>query len=120
MPRQYLSDYYCRKCGKIFYPYPDHRYKDKRGMYCSWTCFNHRNDGVPPPMYREVEMLDMNNGEVLKIFPSLRAAADYVIGDDHSIGDACRAAKRNNKKLYTRYGYAWRYAEDHPDEDDDI
>ena len=37
----------CRKCGKIFIPAPMHRYRDghEQGRwYCTWTCYNHRND----------------------------------------------------------------------------
>lgn len=39
-----LPEKKCRKCGKIFIPAPLHIYKDKSRWYCSWTCYNHRND----------------------------------------------------------------------------
>ena len=34
----------CPKCGKVFVPAPYHVYKTHNGYYCSWSCFNHRND----------------------------------------------------------------------------
>lgn len=34
----------CGRCGKAFIPAPQHIYKDNGKSYCSWTCFNHRND----------------------------------------------------------------------------
>lgn len=35
----------CKKCGKNFVIAVEHRYKDGSKYYCSWTCYNHRNDG---------------------------------------------------------------------------
>lgn len=38
----------CAKCGKVFIVAPQHVFKvyDKEHTkyYCSWTCYNHRND----------------------------------------------------------------------------
>lgn len=34
----------CRKCGKEFFPAPMHRFRKDEKWYCSWTCYNHRND----------------------------------------------------------------------------
>ena len=34
----------CRKCGKVFLPAIEHRYKEAGRYYCSWTCYLHRND----------------------------------------------------------------------------
>ena len=34
----------CRKCGKYFIPAPMHVYRVGSKYYCSWTCYNHRND----------------------------------------------------------------------------
>ena len=39
-----LPEKKCRKCKKLFIPAPLHIYKDKSKWYCSWTCYNHRND----------------------------------------------------------------------------
>lgn len=35
----------CAKCGKNFVAAPYHRFKENSKWYCSWTCYNHRNDG---------------------------------------------------------------------------
>lgn len=34
----------CSKCGKVFVPAPLNIYKKNGKVYCSWTCYNHRND----------------------------------------------------------------------------
>ena len=34
----------CEKCGKVFFPTPQHIFKDGKKYYCKWTCYNHRND----------------------------------------------------------------------------
>ena len=43
-----FEDTICPKCGKVFLKQPFHvyvgQYKGKRRAFCSWTCFNHRND----------------------------------------------------------------------------
>jgi uncharacterized OB-fold protein len=41
-----LEEKKCAKCGKLFVPSYHHTFKQKgKGKYwCSWTCFNHRND----------------------------------------------------------------------------
>lgn len=41
---QILPQKKCRKCGKIFLPAPMHIYHVGSKYYCSWTCYNHRND----------------------------------------------------------------------------
>ena len=35
---------HCSRCGKLFIVAPQHIYKQGRKVYCSWTCYNHRND----------------------------------------------------------------------------
>jgi hypothetical protein len=32
--------YICAECGKHFIPAPEHAYKNKNGMFCSWHCNN--------------------------------------------------------------------------------
>lgn len=39
-----LVEVKCKKCKKVFIPAPQHVYRDQRGSYCSWHCFNHRKD----------------------------------------------------------------------------
>lgn len=36
----------CAKCGKVFLPAPFHvfRVKEKGEWYCSWSCYNHKDD----------------------------------------------------------------------------
>lgn len=34
----------CKKCGKNFIPAIEHIYRQGSKYYCSWTCYNHRND----------------------------------------------------------------------------
>ena len=41
---QIIPEKKCRKCGKKFIPAPEHRYREYSKFYCSWTCYNHRND----------------------------------------------------------------------------
>lgn len=35
----------CAKCGKNFIVAVEHRYRKGSKYFCSWTCYNHRNDG---------------------------------------------------------------------------
>lgn len=42
-----LNERKCPKCKKMFVPAPYHVYAagvNKKTLYCSWTCFLHRND----------------------------------------------------------------------------
>lgn len=39
-----LEEKTCAKCGKVFIPAPFHRFYINYKWYCSWTCYNHRND----------------------------------------------------------------------------
>ena len=34
----------CAKCGKRFISAAEHIYKKNGKWYCSWTCYNHRNE----------------------------------------------------------------------------
>ena len=34
----------CPRCKKKFCPAPYHVYRDEKGYYCSWTCYNHKDD----------------------------------------------------------------------------
>lgn len=98
----------CKKCGKIisritFYNYA---YKDEKGFYyCSWTCYNHRNDGKrsTKPRVKMVE-LHSENGYLLKVFTSATDAAENTGYDASKIRDACREQK-------TYMGFIWKYRE---------
>lgn len=34
----------CAKCGKRFIAQCEHIFKKNTNWYCSWTCYNHRDD----------------------------------------------------------------------------
>ena len=40
--RTEITEAKCKCCGKIFCPAPYHVYKDKKGLYCSYSCYNKR------------------------------------------------------------------------------
>ena len=42
--KEIIKEKKCKKCGKNFVVAIEHRYKDGSKYYCSWTCYNHRND----------------------------------------------------------------------------
>ena len=92
---------YCVACGKEFYPTPEHVYKDSKGQYCCWTCFNHRNDGKET-RWRQVEKCDLD-GDVISIYQSAGKAAEYNYGcTSKGIIKAI-----NSGKPYK--GFIWRY-----------
>lgn len=95
----------CAKCGKVFIPAPYHIYKDDNGIYCKWTCYNHRNDGKPSASrkVRKVELYS-ESGYLLKVFTSANDAAEKTGYDARMIRDACR-----EKKPYM--GFIWKYRE---------
>jgi hypothetical protein len=39
-----LNEKKCKKCGRTFIAAAYHVYKIGSKWYCSWTCYNHRND----------------------------------------------------------------------------
>ena len=82
----------CGKCGKIFIPAPQHIYKDDEHIYCSWTCYNHRDDGkkkVKGKHSRSVIMRDLNGNKV-KEFASAQNASEFTGYHINRIRDACR------------------------------
>lgn len=95
----------CEKCGKVFIPAPYHIYKDEKGIYCSWTCYNHRNDSKPKTSrnIRKIELYS-EHGYLLKVFTSATDAAEHTGYDATKIRDACR-----EQKPYM--GFIWKYRE---------
>ena len=57
-----MTPYFCKRCGKEFYPTYQHTYKKDGIYYCSWTCFNHRNDDKP-----KREIIVPKPGDVIRI-----------------------------------------------------
>ena len=105
MGREFIRELRCKKCGKIFCPAPQHMYKDHKGMYCSWTCYNHRDDCQDKK--RAVRVIEQytKDGVLLNVFPTLRKAADHINGYAQSISVAA-----NYGKAYK--GYVWKYREE--------
>ena len=88
----------CPRCGKEHYPTPDHVYRDSKGMYCGWHCFNHRYDDE---LERKVEMVN-SEGEVVRTFNSIAEAIAQVRGQ------AFRVIRAIAQKEEYR-NYFWRY-----------
>lgn len=95
----------CVRCGKLFIQAPQHIYKDHKGIYCSWTCFNHRKDVDATKKYRpcsyEVEQYSID-GDFIRVFPDAKSAAEHFNGTPNGIRVACR-----NETNYK--GFVWRY-----------
>lgn len=96
----------CPTCKKIFVPAPHHVYKDGDKTYCTWTCFNHREQEPKKSCSRAVLMYDMH-GNLVEKFTSAVKAADRVQGNPTHLRDACKHSKRYK-------GYFWRYDYDLP------
>lgn len=45
----FFTEKRCAKCGKGFAAQQYHRFREGDTYYCTWTCFNHRNDGEAKP-----------------------------------------------------------------------
>lgn len=39
-----ITERKCSRCGKMFVVAPQHIYRKNGKIYCSWTCYNHRNE----------------------------------------------------------------------------
>lgn len=98
----------CKRCGKNFWVAPYHIYRDEKGMYCTWTCYNHRNDDNPKahthPKSMPIVQYD-KSGNVVATFNSITEAADHIDGEAKTISRACTANKPYK-------GYLWRYKND--------
>lgn len=91
-----MIERFCRKCGKVFIPAPYHIYKDKNGIYCNWTCYNHR-DTANVRKTKSVAQYTQR-GELLRVFNSAEQAAEYIGATVESIRKACR-----NKTLFQNH-----------------
>ena len=93
----------CRKCGKMFIPAPMHSLRDAKGLYCSCTCFLHRE--MPKVNSRgnrkKVVMCDRYWNEI-KTFPSATKAAEYVGVEPNTLGMAIREKRMSQ-------GFLWVY-----------
>lgn len=102
-----LIELRCPMCGKRFIPAPQHIYKENRKIYCSWTCFNHRNDHKKTA--KKVKIIEQysKDGELLRTFQSAEEAAIHMNCVEEGIRSSCR-----KHKFYK--GYLWRYKNDLP------
>lgn len=98
-----LLGYSCIACGKEFFPTPVHKYRDAKGKYCCWTCFNHRNDGKTS-RWQAVECLYMD-GTYVRTFRSINQAAEWI-GSASNDAARLRDAIINDKPYK---GYLWRF-----------
>lgn len=98
-----IEEVICPKCRKLFCPAPQHIYKDSKGRYCSWTCFNHRKDGKKPSSWKPVIMSD-ESGKVIREYTSATNASQQTGYNLKCIQKACRENGKYN-------GYIWKYKE---------
>lgn len=104
-----LPERICPMCGRAFILAPFHAYRDKntRISYCSWHCYNHRNDNKKADKRsKSVEKCTLS-GEVIETYVSARAAAEVVGADPWYVRNACKTGT-------TYRGYLWRYKNDLP------
>lgn len=103
----------CPKCGKEFFPYPEHVYKYGKQRWCSWTCFNHRNDGknrAGKGWSGKVVQQYTLDGELIREFKSVNKAADYMGCCANTIRKACVGETKMARK------FIWKYKSDEPNE----
>lgn len=101
-----MTEVKCQKCGKMFIPAPLHRFRDEKGFYCSWTCYNHRVQKQAQPVGKKpqrVAMCDQTGAEV-RVFQSALKAYEITGYDYKAIQYACK----NGTKFR---GYYWKYKE---------
>jgi hypothetical protein len=80
-----------------------HIYRDYKHIYCSWTCYNHRNDSKAALKTKTVGQYTPT-GELVRTFRSARDAADITGHELKGIRLACL-------QNLTYFGYKWRYEE---------
>lgn len=97
-----IIEHRCPKCGKIFFPAPYHAYKDNGKLFCSWTCYNHRNDGRNLNKKCNVVEQYTKSGIAVRTYPNAWQAAIQINGSADGVRTACR-------KCTFYKGYLWRY-----------
>ena len=93
----------CDKCGKVFCPAPYHVYKEGNKIYCTWTCYNHRNDSKvkKETKYKGVEVYD-KSGSLIREYKSAIDAAEQLGFCINNIRKACVDGSEYN-------GFLWKY-----------
>ena len=98
----------CPKCGKEFFPYPEHVYTAKGKRYCSWSCFNHRNEGkikIARAYKCKIVQQYTLDGKFLKEYKSANQAAEYMGCTANAIRNVCKG------KVTSRTKFIWKYKE---------
>jgi hypothetical protein len=96
-----MKEFNCPVCGKHFVSAAKHLYKDGKNLFCSWSCFIHRNETVKP---RGVEQYS-KYGISKHTYKSVDEAAAKIGGSAIDIVEACQ-----NCTFYK--GFLWRYKND--------
>ena len=91
----------CPKCGKEFFPYPEHVYKAGSKRYCSWTCFNHRSERKAKK-YKAVEQYTLE-GVFVRYFDSVNQAAETMGCCPKTIRDVCTGKTKSALKSIWKY-----------------
>ena len=99
-----ITECRCSKCGKTFISAPCHIYKDNGKIFCSWTCYNHRNDDCKTKNFKVVEQYT-KSGRAVGTYSNAIQAANQVNGTVDGVRTACR-------KCTFYKGYLWRYKND--------
>ena len=94
----------CPRCGKEFFPTDEWVYADGRKKWCSWTCYNHREEKKIVRRNAKRVMQYSLDGKHIRTFDSAREAAECMGCLPDTIRDACRG-QRGGKAVR----YVWKY-----------
>lgn len=102
-----LEEKYCVKCGKCFLPTFEYVFvtggKNNKKYYCSWTCFNHRDEGAKTKGYRYKAVGQYTlDGVFIRRFDSANKAAEFTGISSEKIRNACRGKVKKTK-------FIWKY-----------
>lgn len=97
----------CAKCGREFFPTPEHVYtagkSPRKKYYCSWTCFNHRNERAKTKGYRCKAVGQYTlDGVFIRRFDSANKAAEFMGIAPETVRNACRGKVKKPK-------FIWKY-----------
>lgn len=90
----------CVKCGKTFLRTSEWIFKDEKGYYCAWPCYNHK-DEKNGKRYKAVEQYT-KDGKLIRTHTSATEAAAYTGFSFKCIQRACREGTPYNS-------YLWKY-----------
>lgn len=99
-----FKEVHCKRCGKNFIPAPQHIYRDNRSIYCSWTCYLHRNDNKKTAFKTKKVGQYTPCGDLIRIYESAKDASAITGYETKRIRMACL-------QRFIYFGYQWRYEE---------